>query len=83
MNMNDIYEVVCKLIGEIEPVGESHIDQKRFNNIRTMCDIIHKLTYDVSFVAVKRNAQEHSVSKAGTQAYNFLMNLKDDLEEEK
>ena len=30
----DYYEVVKKLIGEVDPVGETHIDNERFENLK-------------------------------------------------
>lgn len=35
----DIYEVVTKLVGPIDPAGETHTDKKRFENLKVMCDV--------------------------------------------
>ena len=48
--MNNIYEIVIKLIGEIEPVGASHIDPERFENLKTMTDLVDKLVCDIDNV---------------------------------
>ncbi|KKL20322.1 hypothetical protein LCGC14_2456560, partial [marine sediment metagenome] len=41
--MIDIYEVVKKLVGDIEPVGASHIDKYNFENLKVMIGLIDKL----------------------------------------
>lgn len=66
-------EIVKKLIGEIQPVGETNEDRKRFDNLTEMAGLVDILLEDISKV-VRRNtdSQEHSVLKARTYAKEFL-----------
>ena len=34
----DVYKVVKKLIGEIDPIGETQTDDERFENLKAMTD---------------------------------------------
>lgn len=37
-------EIVNKLVGNIEPVGDSHIDEKRFENLKNNVRISKQLS---------------------------------------
>ena len=39
----EVYDVVKKLIGPIEPVGESHTDEKRFENLKALTELVDSL----------------------------------------
>ena len=58
----DYYEVVKKLIGEVDPVGETHIDNERFENLKKMTDLVDKLLKDIDDVAFL-NKDSHQFSK--------------------
>lgn len=34
------YDVVTKLIGPIDPTGETHTDMERYTNLETMCGLV-------------------------------------------
>ena len=68
----DIYDVVTKLVGKINPVGESNEDDRRFENLNTLTDLIDKLLSDIEYVARQNNEPEYSVSRAGKFASKFL-----------
>lgn len=71
--MIDIYEVVRKLVGNIRPVGESHTDTDRFNNLLELTDLVDKLLSDIDAVAYDyRNNHQHSMKKAAKFAKEFL-----------
>lgn len=76
----DIYDVVKKLVGNINPVGETNTDNQRFDNLQVMVDLLDKLLVDVGDVArfnLKRH--EYSRERAGKLAHRFLkMNGIDD-----
>jgi len=67
----NVYEVTKKLIGEIGPIGESHVDSVRFDNLKEMCDLVRLILIDIDRVAYCKNRVEHSVSKAGQYASDF------------
>ena len=69
----DNHDVVKKLIGAIQPQGESHTDEIRFKNLEAMTYLIIKLIQDVDRVASEnKGKQEHSIKKAREFAQKFL-----------
>ena len=71
----DIYDVVVKLIGPINPVGESHTDDKRFKNLTVMVDLIEQLLTDIVYVIPAKERHEYSMKKAGEYADNFYTSI--------
>ena len=67
-----IHEIVTKLVGEINPVGETNIDNKRFENLKVMTDLVDDLLSDIDHVAWCNNSPEYSVNRAGQFALSFL-----------
>ena len=68
----DIYEVVVKLTGPIDPIGETQTDAKRYENLKTMCDLVDKLLTDIDAVIPNKNRVEFSMKRAGEYADKFL-----------
>lgn len=68
----EIYEIVKKLVGEINPVGETNEDDKRMGNLRVMMKLVEKLVSDIDCVAYDKNKVEYSIKRAGEYADNFL-----------
>jgi hypothetical protein len=71
----DIYEIVKKLVGGIQPVGETNVDNKRYENLVEMTELVDKLIFDISQVAYNKNSYMASYKKAGVFADNFLAGL--------
>lgn len=71
----DVYEVVCKLIGPIEPVGETHEDTKRLANIKQLTEMLEKLVADLDSVAHNAKREEASMKAIGMHALDFLNEL--------
>ena len=69
------YQIIRKLIGAIEPVGESHIDSEMFENLQETCDLVEDLIADIYRVAQQANRPEASIGKAGRYAKNFLKDI--------
>ena len=60
----EIYDVVKKLIGEIEPVGSSHIDKERFENLKVMISLLNKILTDLECIRYdNQNMQEDSIKQ--------------------
>lgn len=72
----EIYDVVKKLIGPIEPVGETNQDDKRFKNLSQLTDLVDKLVFDINQVAGFSNSEEYSVKRAGNHAKQFIQEIK-------
>ena len=71
--MIDIYEVVNKLVGPIEPVGETNTDNERFENLENMTALLDCLMADVADIArFNKDREEYSMNKAGKHAHSFF-----------
>ena len=69
----EIKDVVEKLVGKIAPVGASHIEDERFENLKTMCALVNDLVYEIDQVANENESrQEHSMKLSGVYAREFL-----------
>jgi hypothetical protein len=73
----DCTEIITKLIGPITPVGATHIDEGRFENLKKLCELTQSLVILIDEVAVDhKTTAEYSRSRAGKFAADFL---RDDL----
>jgi len=68
----ELYDVVAQLAGPINPVGETHTDNERFENLKVMTALVDTLLADIERVAAYKDRPEYSMSKAGTFAHAFL-----------
>lgn len=68
----DIYNVLTRLVGEISPVGETWEDERRFENLKLMTELINKLLCDVDSVASFKDRSEYSMKRAGQYADEFF-----------
>ncbi|HAR37543.1 MAG TPA: hypothetical protein DCS09_02590 [Porphyromonadaceae bacterium] len=72
----DVYDVVVKLVGPIEPVGETNADNSRFSNIEEMTELVDRLVKDIADVArFNKDRGEYSMKRAGQHAHHFLLSL--------
>lgn len=67
----EIIDVVTRLIGPIVPLGCEARDPERLENLKTMCDLVEKLTDKISEVA-DQVSYEESVKRAQKYANDFL-----------
>ena len=66
-------DVVKKLIGSINPVGESDTDDERYENLKEMCVLVDNLITHIDDMAyLNRHLQEYSVKRAVKYASTFL-----------
>lgn len=77
--MENIKQIVDKLVGNITPYGASHIDEERFENLKIMCGLVERLVSDINFVARDKDRYEASMKEMGVYAQKFLDNLKEEL----
>ena len=65
--------LIKKVIGEINPVGESNADAKRFENLKEMCNLVESLLYDIDdIIAMNQTDKRHSVVCSVEYARNFM-----------
>lgn len=75
----EIYDVVMKLVGPIDPAGDASIDPDRLENLKALCDLTELFLVDINHIAVHNShSHEHSVKKAGDYASQFLRDVKDE-----
>lgn len=77
----NIKEIVDKLIGPINPIGETKIDENRFVNLEVLKVLIEDLLQDVIDVSRERDHYQYSNKRAGGTAYKFMKSLKNELRE--
>jgi len=75
MEKLDLYDIVKKLTGEINPVGEFNEDNKRFENLKVVTELVEKLIIDIDEVTIIKDRHEYSMNKAGIFAKEFLDSL--------
>ena len=71
------YDVIKKLIGPINPVGETNEDNRRFANLEEMTTVVNKLLYDIYQVSKEKDRQEYSIKRSGQYADKFLKEVKE------
>ena len=72
----DIYEIVKKLAGNINPVGETNTDDGRFENLKVMTKLVDDLLVDIDYVAARNTSRvEYSRRRAGEFARKFLSRM--------
>lgn len=73
------YDVLKKLVGHTEPVGESHTDDVRYYNLMETCDIVEQLLHEIRQVSEYKDRTEYSMKKSGVFAHQFLERIKEEL----
>lgn len=72
----EIIDVVNKLIGPIEPVGETREDERRYNNLVTITDLVWDLLQEIHETSKFVSRYEYSMKHAGNKAAMFLREVK-------
>jgi len=70
--VNHLYSVVKGYIGEIEPVGDSNIDEKRTENLRCQINLVEELLQEIKSVTRFSNSEYGSMSDSGKIAEKAL-----------
>lgn len=67
------YDVVRKLIGKVEPIGETNEDNIRFENLKELISLVDNLLIDIDDLEYKhKNSSQFSVKRAAELASKFL-----------
>ena len=77
--MENIKEIVLKLVGSITPAGESHKDTQRLENLKVLFNLIEDLVYEVNCVSKEKDRYESSMKLMGEYADKFLRNLAEEI----
>lgn len=75
MEVFTTYDIVKKLIGNIDPVGETNEVRKRYDNLEDMLELVYLLLKDIKKVSEYSDSQEASVKRIAKKAYDELVFL--------
>jgi hypothetical protein len=71
----EIIDVVRKLVGPVEPVGETGTDNNRFENLKVLAKLVDMLIADIDSVTCNKSRMEYSMKRAGEYADKFMDDL--------
>lgn len=74
--IENVYEVTHRLLGMIEPIGDSNVDEIRLMNLNDTIDLTNTLLSDIILVARHKDRGEYSMSEAGKTADKFITELR-------
>lgn len=84
-NLNDEeigeLKVIKKLLGYIEPVGETYEDEERLKNVQKYNEILCFIVFRLKEASNYKDRLELSINKIGSECYDILQELKESLEE--
>ena len=66
------YDFVKKILGDINPVGETREDERRFKNLKETTELVDKLLTDIDALLEYKSRPEYSIKKAVEYVNNFL-----------
>lgn len=73
-------DIIRKLIGPINPIGETNQDTERLDNLKVLIELTENLLSDIRYVAEYYDERtEYSIKKANATAKVFIKALKTDL----
>ena len=73
MNGEVVYKVVKELVGNINPIGETNEDNKRYENLKELIHVVENLITDIDDMAFRnRDMREHSIKRAVDEAREFI-----------
>lgn len=68
----ELEDVVSKLIGPVLAVGETHEDNKRLENLKTLTALVERLLLTIHEASSAADRQEASMKAIGMHARKFL-----------
>ena len=73
----ELKDVVLKLVGPVEAVGETNEDVRRLSNLKTLTILVDGLLYTISRAATAVSREEASMKAIGQHASKFLRNVRE------
>lgn len=69
----EVLKIINTLIGDINPIGETNIDNARFNNLIVLCNVVEELVTEIDNVHYKnKEYNEFSIKRASEYADHFM-----------
>jgi len=72
----EILDATRKLIGRIQPVGETYEDEERYVNLEQHEIVVMGLVEDLINVSEAKDRTEYSMKRSGECAYKILGEIK-------
>lgn len=70
-------DIVKKLVGNIQPAGDTNIDNERFENLKAMCELADNLIAEINEVVYRNDTRnEYSVRQMVEYASGFLTDMR-------
>ena len=71
----ELIDIINKLTGNIEPIGDTAIDEERFENLKAYCELINEMVKRVDDVVCNNwNSCLASVKRSNDYISDFLTN---------
>lgn len=69
-------DIVKKLIGEVEPIGDSRVDEERMENLKVLCELTNHFVEIIDNVHYSnKDRHEHSIKIMSDYAGTFLTKI--------
>ena len=68
----DLHEIVTRLVGPVDAIGEHNADQKRLANLKELTQLVEMLLLDIHYAARSANNHQASMKAIGEYAKEFL-----------
>lgn len=72
LSTEQLTDTIMRLIGEVEPVGDTNVDAIRLMNMHRLQKLIEALIFEVQHVCIYSNNKEYSMKSIGEDAVNWL-----------
>lgn len=73
----ELHDVVLKLVGPVEAVGETHEDTQRLANLKVLTALVDRLLCEIAAASTDANRVEASMKAIGQHAQNFLREVRE------
>lgn len=71
----ELIDIVDKLVGRIDPIGDTAIDNERFENLKVYCELIDTMVRNIDDIAYNNmNSELSSIKRASDYASDFMTN---------
>lgn len=67
-----LHEIVMKLVGPVQPVGESYSDEQRLKNMQELTELVDALLDEIHHASKDADRVESSMKIIGQHARSFL-----------
>lgn len=76
MKAETVIEVVRKLIGGVDAIGETNHDNRAYENLNVMIDVCNALLDDIYIASKTKDCPQYSMKQIGCHAHGFIEDLK-------